>query len=50
MIDKATIPLKEEIFELENQIKATSKSQTYISKKYDDLTAEYRNIVLTNKQ
>ena len=50
MINKATKPLKEKIFELQNQYTEISKSQTCISEKYDDLTAEYGDIVLTNKQ
>ena len=49
MINKATKPLKEKIFELQNQIEEISKSQTLISKKCDGLTAEYGDIVLTIK-
>ena len=49
-INKAIKPLKEKIFELENQIKEIRKSQTFISKKYDDLTAEHVDNVLNNKQ
>ena len=49
MINKATKPLKAKIFELETQIREISKSNI-ISEKYDYLTAEYGDIVLTNKQ
>ena len=45
MINKATKPLKK-IFELENQINETSKSQTFINEKYAGLTAEYGDVVL----
>ena len=50
MINKATKLLKDKIFELENQITEINKSQTLICKKYDDLTAEFGDIKLTNKQ
>ena len=40
MIDKPTKPMNKKIFELENLIKEITKSQTFISEKYDDLTAD----------
>ena len=50
MINRAIKPLKEKLFELENQIIEISKSQAVISEKYDDRTAEYGDIILNNKQ
>ena len=50
MILKATKPLKDEIAALKNVVSQLQDSQKFISHNLDDLSKNYNDIILTNKQ
>ena len=50
MIFKATKPLEEKIASLNGRLEELKNSQSFISRKHDDLASDYSEILLTNKQ
>ena len=50
MISKATKPLEKKIASLNGQLPKLKNSQSFISRKRDDLASDYRKILQKNKQ